>query len=338
MKKMVSLLLCLSMVMALSVPAFAASEPVPHDEVIRLQEIGHGEYALAENLFDDPEAPGDYITATATKDSEIYHYKDNQYFVQNGSGNYMLNDRIDVNIEDFDANQAAFEKYHITDADQKEMKAVIDEQKVIGNDELKIEIYAPRAAGETTTNHYTYTYNGTQYRLQDTVVAYRDIHVGPLEKRGSNVLGLAKEFGDITIDISGVTNVVISLFGYAQTAYDVYVATYGEVVTGSSDDKMWVTLKYDRLHKTTSVYSNTLNTYRAGCVSHKVWIEWANLYEYYRSVGEEFQKPYTVNRQLFSPNFERPEIKAIQFAGDYTFIDGYMETKLLGHRLIFSGT
>ena len=51
MKKMVSLLLCLSMVMALSVPAFAASEPVPHDEVIRLQEIGITENMLWRRIF-----------------------------------------------------------------------------------------------------------------------------------------------------------------------------------------------------------------------------------------------------------------------------------------------
>ena len=107
MKKIASWLLCLSMVMGLSVPVFAASEPVPHDEVIRLQEIGHGEYALAENLFDDPEAPRDYITVTATRDSEIYHYKDNQYLVRNGNGNFMLNEKVDIDTTAF-SNHGSF--------------------------------------------------------------------------------------------------------------------------------------------------------------------------------------------------------------------------------------
>ena len=334
MKKFISCLLCMSMLMGLSGPAFAASDRQTPNDVIKLREVGHGEYALVEDSSDRLD---DYITATATADSEIYHYKDNQYFLLNSPGSYILSDRIDVNTEDFDANQTVFEKYHITDADQKEMKAVIDGQKIIGNDEFSIEIYAPSATGETTTNYYNYTYNGTQYRLQDTVVAYRDIHVGPLVEEGTDVLGIAMTLGDIIISVSGATNVIVSLFGPARSAYDLYVALFGKVTTGSSQDKIWVTLKYDRLHKTTSVYSNTLNTYRAGCVSHKVWIEWAKLYQYYKSAGEEYEKQFSVNKQIFSPNFESPQVKAIQFAGDYTFIDGYIETRVLGHRLIFAG-
>ena len=331
MKKMVSLLLCLSMVMALSVPAFAASEPVPHDEVIRLQEIGHGEYALAENLFDDPEAPGDYITATATKDSEIYHYKDNQYLVRNGNGNFMLNEKVDIDTTAFSNNTVLFDTYDIPVLVQEEIKSVMDAQSAIGNDDLGISVYAPL----TESNPYTHVYNGKNYTLKDYTTEFRDLHMGPLSHNGSDTWDIAKQVGDFVISKTENKSDIVKFFGKFATAYDVAAALFGELHTGNSKDEFRIDIVYHRLQKATHVLNNNLGGYQPGCVSHKVWIKDVIVYVFYN--GEQDSKKFDINKEFFSPNYKKPGDTAVKNAGDSFYTDPYLGTVFLGNQISFSG-
>ncbi|MBS5702463.1 MAG: hypothetical protein KHW93_01295 [Butyricicoccus pullicaecorum] len=331
MKKTVSLLLCLSMVMGLSVPAFAASEPVTHEEIITLRNIGHGEYALVEDSLTAQMSDDAYITATATQDSEIYHYEGNQYLVRNGNGNFMLNEKVDIDTTAFSNNTVLFDTYDIPVLVQEEIKSVMDAQAAIGNDDLEISIYS----SVTESGSYSHTYNGKSYTLKDYTTDFRDLHMGPLSYKGSNTWNIAKQVGDFIISKTENISDIVKIFGKFATAYDVATALFGELHTGSTKDEFRIDLVYDRLQKATYVYNTNLGGYQPGCVSHKVWIDTAAVYVFYN--GEQDADVFTVNKEFFSPNYKKPGDTAVKYSGDNFYTDPYLYTTFLGNKLSFSG-
>lgn len=331
MKKIVSSILCLAMVLSCSIPAFAASELAVNDDVIRLQAVGHGEYALVEDSLAVPMSDDAYITATATRDAEIYHYEGNQYLLRNSNGNFMMNEKIDVDTTEFSNNMVLFDTYDIPELIQEEIKSVMDAQAAIGNDDLGISIYST----VTDSGAYTYPYNGKNYTLRDYTTEFRDIHMGPLRSVGSNTWNVAKQVGDFIIEKTENVTDIVKIFGRFATVYDFAVAIFGELHTGNGKDEFRVDLLYDRLQKATYVYNTNLGGYQPGCVSHKVWIDTASVYVFCN--GEQSTRDFSVNKEFYSPNYKKPGDTAVRYAGDNFYTDSYLFTTFLGNKLSFSG-
>lgn len=263
----------------------------------------------------------------------------------------MLNDGIDVNTEDFNANNEMFEEYHITNVNQQEIQDVINKQKALHNDKLEIEIYAPRYTEISDPVVYYYAYNGKNYKMQEQIIAYRNVRIGDLEdekltQRGVGALDAAKGLAEIAIEVKvegtkfdWIKN-WISVVGAAQSAYDLYKAIFGEVHTGSSGDYIKLDIYYHRLQKTTSVYSEALKAFQAGCISHKVWLDCSLIKQFYSRSNEPEQAIETsINKTIYSDSFNEPDVRAIMYAGDTTtYRDAYFRTTVWGNRVEFSGT
>lgn len=319
----------MSMLMSLSGPAFAASDRQTPNDVIKLREVGPGKYVSVEDSSDRLD---NYITATATADSEIYHYNDNQYFILNENAEFTLSEKVQIDTTNFSKNEALFETYEIPDLVQKEIQSVIEEQNAIGNHNLKISVYAP----VTESSPYTYNYNGKTYTLKDYITRFDNVDMGPLEETGPDTLSTAKTIGDFIISKTENIKDICKIFGKFATLYDVATSLFGPLYIGSSGDNFRIYILYDRLYKVTHVLNNNLGGYQPGCVSHKVWIKSASTRQVYN--GNVKSQDFSVNKEFYSPNFKSPAKTAIRNAGDSFYSDSYLFTTFLGNNLSFSGT
>lgn len=253
--------------------------------------------------------------------------------VRNGNGNFMLNERVNIDTTTFSKNAALFEAHEIPELVQEEIKLVIDAQAAIRNNDLEISVYAP----VTESNPYTHAYNGKNYTLKDYITEFRKINMGPLVHRGIDTLSVAKTVGDIIISKTENITDVLNIFGGFGTAYDVAVAIFGELHTGSSGDQIQMNIAYDRLQKATYVLNEGLGSYQPGCISHKVWINTTSIYQFYGEAGYGESRDYRVNREFFSANYRRPGDTAVRYAGDYYYTDPYLATVIMGNQVSFSG-
>lgn len=216
----------------------------------------------------------------------------------------------------------------------------------MNNDDLEIEIYAdsdisseiqPLANKPIGTTYYTYTYGGTSYKMKNYTVAYRNLSTGMIEKTGIDVLNQAQAWLDFTVSALGAVSKKVTAFGIFSSAYDLFKAYRGEVVTGSSQDRIYTNLIYDRLMKETYV-ADIYNYYNLDCVSYKVWLNRHDSYQYYGSTGQSCSGNHTLNEEHFSENFQNPNPVAIQFPEGSHYIDGFQYTTVFNTIVRLMGT
>ena len=354
MKKLLSLLVVIALLAGLSVNAFASSAGTAMRDVLVLQYDGHGQFtrksasrnASTIDLLTSEAigtlSIGNTVSILANDDEEIYAISSAKYLVKTYGNIYMLADKIEVNIKDISINTAAFEKYQIADDMIREIRETIAEQNANGNENFSIAILAPGILRETTagalggsraqtTEVSYYTWNG--YQMQDTLLINTNSSTGMVDCNGTSAKDNASAFTSFLISAAGVTNVIIGVFSAGMSALEAYEEIHGTVVQGAQSDRFYANIIYNKIQKSTRVYGN--DSWLLGCISYMVWLNRADVYQYYCETGEgELLQP-SINQNYFSEHYQSPEQTAVAYAFyDQAYLDGSIRINVFNTNIV----
>lgn len=355
MKKFLSILLSISMVLGLLTSTAYANNASTKHSATKFESIGHGEFriapsnSIASDEVEDVEI-GKVIIAYPTNDEEIFKISKDKYLLENTSNSYLLTDKINIDTENFDKNQRIFSKYSISSELITNMQEVVDSQKKLGNTEFSIELYAPsilndkdmpsmdsiseRVAEAPKYTNYKYKdKTGYTWNMRDCTIAYRHLHAGPVKKEGTSALSLSKAFANVVVSGAGIASTTISVFGVGKSLYDLYKAAKGPVISGSGGDLSTAVLIYDRLQKETSMMAQATGKYMPGKNSHKVWFNRLDTYQLYGSNGQSFSGKNSINKTYYSKHWNDSEaaLSRIDF-------EDYLRVKLYDVTIVLKGT
>ncbi len=352
MKKFMSCILVITMMVALSAPVFA--ESVISTDSLCFTYNGHGEFVatpgnviMIKNQKIDTLQVGNKISAVPTVDKEIYAINNSDKFLVACSGDkYLLSDKIDVDTQNFENNIENFEKYGVSERLKNDMQSVIEEQTAIGNNNFTIEVYAPalnEATGEVSvmadeplgTRYYTYYYDGMYHNMKDYSVKYSNLSTGMIKKEGTATLNTAKNFVSFIVSSAGGVSEVVNAFGtylgVVMSAYDLYKSLFGEVISGTANDYISTNLIYARIVKDTYAQDPVYLDYpNIGCVTHKVWLSHNETYHFYHSKGRGELTSTELNKEIYTENFRDPAPYAIDNGISATHFDFPLMTTIYG--------
>lgn len=315
---------------------------------LTLKDMGHGEYAITDTN-DSATYSADTIIASKTDDSTILYYSENQYLVETYNNHYILTDKTTFSADEISTKN--LEQFNFSEQTNDEIQQVAAKQLALGNKDFEVEIYQPSSNNDIQlhsnepigTNYYQYTYGGKTYKLKDYTVKYKTVNTGLLEQNDSNVLKVSKQFSSIVISAASAASKTIKLFvdkaGKFVTLYELYHSTFGAVKTGSSDDRTYTNLIYDRILKETYVAdTRTDGKYILGAITHKIWLNRYDTYLLFKVNGNSLFIQPQLNQEMFSKNFKNPAPAAIQSVGGTYWTDDYFNTTVLGNRILLMGT
>lgn len=362
MKKIISFILVTAIMITISVPTYAAEKT---ENAIDMTNVficnGHGEYILfdidsniTENNELDSFSAENKITALPTVDEEIFKVcNSDKYLVLTANNKYLLSDKIDVDIQNFSNNIRVFEQYNISNYLKEDMQQVIEKQKELNNNFFTVELYAPAlvvpednvsimSIEPLGTQYYTYYYRGKNNNMKDYSVKYSNLNTGMIKKSGTSTLSTAKNTTSLVISSASIVCEVVNVFGtYANvaiSAYDLFKSLRGEVVTGTGDDYISTNLIYSRIVKETYAQDSVSKDYpNAGCVSHKVWLDHNETYQYYRTKGTGELTNTQIKKEIYTKHFKNPAPTAIDNGISTTHYDLPLTTSLYGKTVKFVG-
>lgn len=301
MKKIISSTVATILIFSFTLSASATSFLGTEEEILFLQSVGHGQYKTVSQKSNGE------IIAVETEDEGVFHVKGNQYILSTEADNYLLVDKIDVNVDQFSLNQIQFNQYGIPNELVTEIQKTINKQKEIGNDKLEVAIYAPSLAASNQTENTTYyTYNGRQ--LRDYAIKYWHMSVSH-EKKGTGAKDTASSIFNFIISSAGVTSKTISLFGWGVSALSAYESIFGSVNYGTQSDKIYINIPYDKITKRTEVYMG--GNWNPGCTTYKAWLDRSDTYQYYSSTGKSKYFEKSLNLEYFSEHYNSAAATAI---------------------------
>ena len=133
MKKGISCLLILTMMVAMIIPVSAENSIGDFKGIKFAEYVGHGEFEISEGLSMglinenmNTLSDGDRVRVIETEDEEIYKINDNKYLTLAYDNKYLLSDKIDVCIDDYESNHNMFERYEISQNLRDEIIAIAD--------------------------------------------------------------------------------------------------------------------------------------------------------------------------------------------------------------------
>lgn len=360
MKNLISFILITAMILSVTSPAFATENSISTlEETTVFVYNGHGEYILTDenHIFKinnvNSLKVGDKITALPTDDEEFYKiYNSDKYLAKTSNDKYLLTDKIDIDIQNFNNNMRVFEQYNISEFLKEDIQTVIEEQNELGNISFKIELFAPSlnildenistmAIEPLGTQYYTFYYRGKSHNMKDYSVKYSGLNSKMIEE-GTSTLNTAKSFVSLVISSAGGIHEVLNAFGtyagIALSAYDLFKSIRGEVISGSSSDSISTNLIYARIVKETYAQDLVSKNYpNAGCVSHKVWLDHNETYHYYRSKGSGELTSTPLRKEIYTEHFKNPAPIAIDNGISTTHYDFPLKTTVYGKTVRLTG-
>lgn len=349
MKKIISVFSSISLLAVTLLPSVAYGlEPVRITSAT-FSSNGHGEYEIVSvgdrvsGLFGQTNEEN--VVASATDDSDLYHISGDRYLLRAEEDKYLLTEKVEVNINNFETNEAVFSTHQISERVIQDMKSVAEAQKEAGNSEFSISLFVPARyddASEVSPQAneplgYSYlvrTYGGVQYDIRNYAVKYSNISTTMLNSASSNVLANAKAFKNMLIGIGGVFSDVVSVFGAGVSVYDYFKTVHDSVITGSSGDQLEAALVYDRILKETCVYE--AGKWAPSMTTHKVWLNRLDMRLYNGKTGvTTFAQP-SINAVFYSEHFY-DYLFAVNMTG-LDYFDAYLQAKLLNNIITLKGT
>ena len=354
MKKFISCFLVLAMMTTVIIPVSAERIAIGDtNNMLFAEYIGHGEFEITENTSSglvnndiNMVSNGDKVIVTSTEDEEIYKINENKYLTLAYDNKYLLTDKIDVCIDDYESNYSVFEEYNVSQNIRDEIRTVIDKQKTLGNNDFKIEIFAPSITQPSNVQimadeplgytYYTYNYYNQTFYMRDYSVKYSNVRSDDYQVNGSTALNKAKAFVNFVVSIASNYSTTLYAYSLGQSAYQVYAATYGNVGSGSSNDIIRTALVYSWIHKETIARDLYGEYAGSGCSSYKAWLDHHETYQYYGAIGQGYLvKPY-IGQELYSEHFQNPAPTAIDYG--YTgYTDYFLRTTIHGRSLVLVG-
>ena len=132
MKKIASCILACSVIFTCSVPAFAVKNL---ENTPAFAYNGHGEYSLSRGAISNVSSNiecvsvGESIIAQPTEDEEIYEINEQKYLVLAYDNKYLLCDKVDVDIQNFNKNSEVFKQNNISQYMREDIEKVISKQR-----------------------------------------------------------------------------------------------------------------------------------------------------------------------------------------------------------------
>ena len=315
MKKIVSIL-CIICLLVNIIPIYAIETYATNEaqDVIILTTDRNGNYTASAGA---KRADKGSIIAKATEDEGIYHIAENKYITSTGCGTFQLTDKFDVDINNFEQSETIFREYCVPDKLKNEIEQNIEEQKMLGNDDLRISLFVPSkidsdqiSSSDAPLGTSQYTYKGVTFK--DYSVKYWNCSTPLDEVNGSQAKSTASAFFNVLLSAAGVASQTISLFGVGISALSAYEAVKGTVSYGTQNDELRAKVIYDKIVKVTSWYMSGI--WNEGLTTYKVWLNKDNVYQYYASTGNGYLHEKKINKICYSENFESPA-KAIYDSG-----------------------
>ncbi len=354
MKKIICLI-CTICILIGSVPVYAAddvsSANILTSDVIVLSLDRNGNYVASDATANSINSSSQQIIARATDEEGLYHISGNHYATATGTGAYQLSDRYELNPSSSNANNSFFESHSIPQETRTNIAKTINEQKALGNDDLRVTILVPAQSANngselcsvspngktTTTESGIYYYENVKHK--DYSVKYWNCST-PMDDnitqvRGQKAKNVASQlFNIFAKGLSTAGFKKIALFNDSISALEAYQEAFAPVSRGSQDDEIRVKIIYDKIEKTTywGLGSGSNIDWTPGLVTYKVWLNKDNTYQYYSAVGDGYLHCESINKVFYSDNYNNPAKEIFDAGYPCPNYDFHVELKICGRR------
>lgn len=314
MKKALSFLLVLSMLIAMSSGTLAVDGSHSKEEIRVVDNTGRGQYTISKGVKALLGIDGG-VAATATDiDDTIYYIEEqDRYLVEVFADNYLLTERIDITSPDELHNIGTDGR--IAPETLTNLEDAFSQQRELGNDAFHVSAFVPAllenavsgistyADGTPDRSETYYTYNG--YDMRDTNFKYWNSYI-TFEKSGSGTSSIAKAAKELVLSAFGFSDTPLttplSIFGLLKSAYDVYVEAHGGVSYGASGDNIRTIVVYDKIEKYTALALEP-NAWIVGGISKKAWLNKQSTTQFYSANGALDNYESSINKVIESPRY-----------------------------------
>lgn len=274
------------------------------------------------------------IVATATEDKEIYHLYGDQYVTEVAENLYQGVDKIELSLDDTDANQAMLAEYNVSEEIIASIEEKLETARANGNDELEVSIFTPTQIGNNTrsvepTQYAYYSIYGNEYC--DVIVKYKSNNINGSKKvkEGRNTFSEANKFTSLVIDLgSYVSKAAIFVIGggiYSAVEFFDYLYSFGPI-TGGQNDYVEVDLRWDSIEKWTHIWY--ANSWQLGCRSSKAWLNYIDVRQVYASIDFDRQVHRPINKEYFSENYHSAAEKSL-YSMPYGYYDLAIQVQIM---------
>lgn len=310
-KKLTSLALALVMCLSLCVPALAATSVELKNskmEAVIFMDCGNGLYQPLDDGFLRNISADSTIQAISTANSDIYSVEANSYLVRSFENNYVLTERKEVDADTFDPKNYSDIPTEVLES----LKAEIEKQQQVGNEELTVAVYVP--APTTARNYWGGIYTYGPYQLKDYFIELGNARTGWVEKKGTTASTWAAELRDVVISVVGLKSKKVSIFSTGKSVLEYALSRAGisKLTTTTSHDTVQEDTVYRKLGKSTYVYENGNWFFSLGTT--KVTVLELNTYSFFEETGSTTYVSENPNTTMTSENYDNPQMAIQMFA------------------------
>lgn len=262
-------------------------------------------------------------------DEGVYELKNGSNVLSTGTGIYQSVDIVEVMLSDLDAIENVIQQYNIDAHIANDLR---ENANKVNDSSSKITLVLPALSLTRGTSTSYYTYKG--HAMKNTLVYYFNLSFGKQTIESGNY---AKSFAD------GTTTFLLTGAGFASTP--IAIAAAGLSILGwwtsnisattfhpSYGDRIQMDINYNVWNKYT--YADVGSGYQLGARTQYIKVKSVEVDQYWvdSSWGHSEEYVYTLNKNVYSPNYWNPEHVALSSTsnplvesfrttiGDYTFV------------------
>ena len=326
MKRILSALLSLTLLISLSTPAFATSQSEGSDSLFFL-DSGNGCYTLINTTRSTTTRSSELVKALPTETDGVFFISESLYLVESSQNIFTLSQKVSLNSVNNGANQEIFNTYGISERLQNDIAENIARERANGNSEFSVSLYVPASSSTRSGEETTYTTeNG--YTCKDYIVTYNNCRTDPVEKNGVSAKNFADAFINFVISSVGCVSTTVGLFGAGKSAFDLFVAAKGNVSHGTQSDLTYSLLIYDKKTKDTYYYNPYVREWEEGCFSQYVSMKRNDTYQYYVANGESQLIQTALTEKYWTEHYYDPEFAV--YSAPICYIDAFIFVNLYG--------
>lgn len=328
MRRVMSLFLVFTLLFSGTALAFARGSSLPGENIVVFMQSEDGTYRMS-NIDAMPNS-AEAVVATPTEDQGTYYVQDNHYLIWAYDDKYVPADCIDINVDDFQENDAIFEEYQVPEEVIESLQEEIMTQKAQGNEKFDVEMFAPRYTdGSWWEGEYTYKTHTLKKYVTSILNASSDF-----EFKGEEAFEFADEAESLAISIGGIWLKSFSIFGVGQSALELWQALTGkEYVYGGNNDRIEINIWYDKRIEHTCVENEGAGGWSLGCKAEKVDIESAYTTVHFQ--GESASYDEDINETFYTEHYNDADDMAIKYFVSDGYIDDPVELEIGSYIAVF---
>lgn len=331
-KKILATILVTSMATSIGFPALAEGtvNNFEDDTVIVFQNDGHGQYTKVHKdlrMYENV----DTIQAVSLENKDIFQVSEDQFLIPAYDNTYTLAEKIELDSTNVDNTISLLGTYEISDKLKDDIVENIERENENNNDDFYIDLFVPSAENETKSAKSTNYFDYMGHKLRNVFVEYNNCSTEMIKQNGSSAKNKADSFVNFTISCVGCVSQTIGIFGAGKSALDMFIAFNGPVSVGTSQDKTYTSLLYNKKTMQTDCYSDSVSMWEEGCLSRYASIYQNSTYQFYSSNGKDKLIQTNLSTTYISKHYADYQF-AINNA-PVCYIDPYIYVNLYGTRI-----